>query len=143
MENINTMKITVLGVIGVVGGFIANMLGGWDMLLSVLLTLMAIDYIMGIIVAGVFHTSKKSATGALDSKAGWKGLCKKGVTLLIVLVTVQVDNVTGTQTVRNGAVIFYIANELISITENADAMGAPIPTILKKAIGVFQSKTEV
>ena len=59
--------------------------------LQTLVIFMAIDYITGLVVAGVFHASPKTKTGALESKAGWKGLIRKGETLLIVLVACQLD----------------------------------------------------
>jgi len=140
MENINTIKVGILGSIGVIGGIVANIFGGWDMLLKILVTLMALDYVTGLVVAGVFHASSKSINGALESKAGWKGLCKKGVTLVIVLVAVQVDKLTGSQLIRDGVVIAYAVNEAISILENADAMGVWVPDVLKTAIGAIQKK---
>jgi len=137
MENINVLKI---GVLGVAGSIIANLLGGWDMALQTLLLFMAVDYITGLIVAGVFKQSKKSETGALDSWAGWKGLFKKGVTLSIVLVAAQLDKVTGTEMIRDAVVIAYIVNEAISILENAGLMGIPIPEIVSKAIEMLKKK---
>jgi len=137
MENINAIKI---GALGIVGSIIANLLGGWDMALQTLLLFMAVDYITGLIVAGVFKQSKKSETGALDSRAGWKGLFKKGVTLSIVLVAAQLDKVTGTEIIRDAVVIAYIVNEAISILENAGLMGVPIPEIVSKAIEMLKKK---
>ena len=69
--------------VGIVGSFIASLFGGWDAALVTLLTFMVIDYISGLVVAGVFHNSKKTENGALESKAGWKGLCRKCMTSLI------------------------------------------------------------
>ncbi len=137
MENINAIKI---GTLGIVGSIIANLLGGWDMALQTLLLFMAVDYITGLIVAGVFKQSKKSEMGALDSRAGWKGLFKKGVTLSIVLVAAQLDKVTGTEMIRDAVVIAYIVNEAISILENAGLMGVPIPEIVSRAIEMLKKK---
>ncbi len=78
-----TMKNQVCTIIGIVGGAIATAFGGWDTALAALVTFMAIDYITGLMVAGIFHTSPKTESGALESLAGWKGLCRKGVTLLV------------------------------------------------------------
>jgi len=137
MENINAIKI---GTLGIVGSIVANLLGGWDMALQTLLLFMAVDYITGLIVAGVFKQSKKSETGSLDSRAGWKGLFKKGVTLSIVLVAAQLDKVTGTEMIRDAVVIAYIVNEAISILENAGLMGVPIPEIVSRAIEMLKKK---
>ncbi len=140
MENINTMKIAIFGALGVVGSIIANLLGGWDTALRTLILFMAVDYITGLIVAGVFKESKKSESGALESGAGWKGLYKKGVTLLIVLVAVQLDLLTGTEMIRDMVIIGYTANEAVSIIENAGLMGIPIPEIMKKSIDILRKK---
>lgn len=80
------MKNRICTAIGVVGSFIASLFGGWDAALVTLIMFMCIDYVSGLIVAGVFHKSQKSETGALESKAGWKGLCRKCMTLLFVLI---------------------------------------------------------
>ena len=103
---------------------------------------MAIDYATGLIVAGVFHNSSKTETGALESRAGWKGLCRKGMTLLIVLIACRLDLVMNTTFVRDAVIIGYIANETISIIENAGLMGLPIPAVITKAIEILTKKTE-
>ena len=83
---------------------------------------MGIDYVTGLIVAGVFHNSEKTTNGALESRVGWKGLCRKGVTLLIVLVGCRLDVVMGSNFIRDAVVIAFIVNETISIIENAGLM---------------------
>lgn len=87
----DAVKNGVCGMIGLVGSLIASQFGGWDAALSTLVLFMAVDYVTGLVVAGVFHASPKSKNGALESRAGWKGLCRKGVTLLIVLVACHLD----------------------------------------------------
>lgn len=136
------MKDWILTIIGAVGGFVAALFGGWDTALMTLIIFMAIDYVSGLIVAGVFHASKKTDTGTLESRAGWKGLCRKCMTLLFVLIATRLDMVIGTTYIRDAVCIAFIANELISIVENAGLMGVPIPTILKKAIDALQKKSE-
>lgn len=103
---------------------------------------MVIDYISGLIVAGVFKKSPKTDTGALESKAGWKGLCRKGMTLLFVLIAYRLDLVIGTNYIRDAVIIGFVANELISIVENAGLMGLPLPQIITKAIDVLTKKSE-
>lgn len=107
-----------------------------------LLIFQGIDYLMGLIVAGVFKRSDKSKTGALESGAGWKGLLKKGVTWLIVLVAYRLDVVIGSTYVKDAAVIGFIVNETISIIENAGLMGLPLPAVITKAIEVLKQKSE-
>ena len=136
------MKNQVCTIIGIVGGAIATAFGGWDTALAALVTFMAIDYITGLMVAGIFHTSPKTESGALESLAGWKGLCRKGVTLLVVLVACRLDLVTGSTFIRDTAIIAFIANETISIIENAGLMGVPIPAVVAKAIDILKQKAE-
>ncbi|MCI8332862.1 MAG: phage holin family protein, partial [Clostridiales bacterium] len=111
------MKEMICTGIGMVGSMIASLFGGWDAALITLVICMGIDYVTGLIVAGVFHKSEKTENGALESRAGWKGLCRKGVTLLIVLVACRLDVVIGSTFIRDAAVIAFIANETISIVE--------------------------
>ena len=135
--NVKSMLCTAIGCLG---SLVASAFGGWDAGLITLILVMAADYITGLLVAGVFHTSEKTESGGLESRAGWKGLCRKGVTLLIVLIAQRIDIVAGTSVVRDAVVIAYIVNEAISITENAGLMGVPVPDKLIAAIDVLQGK---
>ena len=136
------MKNGLCTIVGTVGGFIASLFGGWDTALATLLTFMAVDYATGLIVAGVFHKSQKTENGALESRAGWKGLCRKGTSLLVVLVAYRLDLVIGSNFVKDATIIAFIANETISIIENAGLMGAPIPAVIVKAIDVLKQKAD-
>ena len=135
-------KAAILGGAALVGGVIGQVLGGMDAALITLLIFMAIDYISGLIVAGVFQASDKSASGSLSSVACWQGLLKKGMTLIIVLVAARLDIVLGTAFVRDAVVIAYVVNETISIIENAGLMGLPVPDVIMSAIEQLQGKTE-
>lgn len=136
------MKQGICTTIGVVGSFIASLFGGWDTALITLLIFMAIDYISGLVVAGIFHKSKKTETGSLESKAGFKGLCRKCMTLLFVMIANRLDLVIGSDYIRNAVIIGFIANETISIVENAGLMGVPLPTVITKAIDILTSKAK-
>lgn len=103
---------------------------------------MALDYVTGLIVAGVFHNSTKTDTGTLESKAGWKGLCRKCMTLIFVLVAYRIDLILGLDYIRNAVIIAFITNELISLVENAGLMGVPLPAVITKAIDILQKKSE-
>lgn len=133
------MKETICTAVGVVGSFIAGLFGGWDTALVTLLLFMGIDYITGLAVAAC-GKSPKSDTGRLSSKIGWRGLAKKCVSLLLVLVAVRLDITLGTSYIRDAVCIAFVANELLSITENAGLLGVPLPEILTKAIDLLQSK---
>ena len=128
--------------VGVIGGFVAMAFGGWSEALITLIVFMSVDYITGLAVAGIFKKSKKSETGALESRAGFKGLCRKGVALLIVLVAVRLDIVMQTSYIKDAVIIAFIANESISIIENAGLMGIPIPGVITKAIDVLKKNSD-
>ena len=130
----------VYSIVGAVGGFIAMAFGGWSDALITLIVFMSTDYTTGLIVAGVFKKSKKSESGALESRAGFKGLCRKGVALLIVLVSVRLDIFMHTSYIKDAVIIAFIANESISIIENAGLMGIPIPSIIAKASDGLKEK---
>lgn len=136
------MKNAVCGILGMIGGAIASAFGGWSAGLTTLLIVMAIDYLSGLIVAGVFHKSPKSESGALESRAGWKGLVRKGMTLLIVLIGCRLDILLGIMYIRDAMIIAFIINELLSIIENAGLMGVQIPKALENAIELLRQKNE-
>ena len=103
---------------------------------------MAADYISGIIVAAVFHKSKKTASGSLKSWVGFKGLCRKGMTLLFVLVGHRLDMTLGVNLVREGVIYGFMANEALSLIENAGLMGVPLPKVIINAVDVLAKKSE-
>lgn len=133
------MKETFCLIAGVVGGFIAALLGGWDSALATLVVFMGIDFVTGLVTA-VMGKSKHSRSGALNSKAGWIGLAKKFCILLMVAVGVRIDILLGTTYIRDTVCISFCLNELLSIIENATLMGIPFPPVIKKAIDVLQTK---
>ena len=136
------MKSAVVTVSGAVGSTLAFFFGGWDTSIAVLLSLMAIDYITGLLVAGVFHKSKKSETGGLESNACFKGLVKKGMILFYVVVGNLLDKQLGADFVRTGVCVAFIVSETISIIENGDLMGVPLPAVVKKALNLLNQKEE-
>ena len=128
--------------IGIIGAAISDLFGGWDAAMTTLIVFMAVDYITGIIVAGVFRQSRKSDTGGLKSNIGWQGLCRKGVTLALVLMSCRLDIIMGTAYIKDTVVIAFCTNELISIVENAGLMGIPMPNIIIKAIDILKHDSE-
>lgn len=123
-----------------VGSSVVLAFGGWDKALQTLVIFMAIDYISGLLLAGVFKKSKKSKCGALNSGSNWKGLFKKGMLLLIVLIGYRLDTMIGSDFIRTTVIIAFVSNELLSIVENAGLMGIPMPIALHKAIDILNSK---
>ena len=125
---------------GVGGSIVAQLVGGWTYALTVLCTLMALDYLSGLIVAGVFHASPKSLGGGLESRAGLKGLFRKFAMCVIVVVAHLMDGLIGTDYLRDGCAIAFCLNEIISLIENLGLMGAPIPAVIMKGIDILKTK---
>ena len=136
----NAIKNGVLAAFAFIGSFVANALGGWDASMQVLVALMVADYITGVLVAAVWQRSNKSATGALDSKAGFKGILKKGMILVLVWLGVLLDAATGANYIRTAVVLFFIGNEGISLLENLGLMGVPYPAFLRKALEALHDR---
>ena len=109
------------------GAFITALVGEWDGAIITLLLFMAADWITGLTVAGVFKKSPKSETGALESRVGLKGLCRKGAMLLIL---------------RTGAIITLVCNEALSVLENVNLMGVKYPAIVDRVIRQLLGKNE-
>lgn len=137
MENMVQFKNGVLGAFAIVGAFIAETLGGWDAMTKLLVALMCLDCVTGWLVAALWKKSNKSESGALNSNASFRGLCKKGMILLLVWVGVLLDEALGATYVRNAVVIFFVGNEGLSLLENLGLMGVPFPDFLKKALEVL------
>ncbi|EJO5349395.1 phage holin family protein [Clostridium botulinum] len=109
------------------GAYANYFFGGLDKALKTLLLLMILDYISGLICAGKDKT--------ISSSAGFKGLGKKIIILIIVGVGVSIDNVTGAQgMIRSMVIFFYASMEGISILENATRVGVPVPDGLKNML---------
>ena len=134
------MKKMICTAVGVLGSLIASAFGGWTASLTTLLIFMAIDYISGLTVAGVFHRSPKTESGALESRAGFKGLVRKLMILFFVLIGHRLDLAVGMRVIRDAVCIGFIANELLSITENAGLMGLPVPAVIRNAIDILNKK---
>lgn len=123
---------------GISGSLISRMFGGWSAALTTLVILMLIDYLTGVLAAVVGHNSPKSKSGGLESRAGWIGLVRKVLTLLLVLAAHRLDITMGTAYLKDAVTIAFCANECISLTENAGLMGIPIPAAIKNAIDILK-----
>jgi toxin secretion/phage lysis holin len=135
-----TIKSIVCTLSGAVGAVITGLFGGWSAAMTTLMIFMGLDYLTGIAVAGVFKNSSKSESGGLESRAGWKGLIRKGATLAVVLIAYRLDLLLGTLYIKDAVIIAFCVNEVISLTENAGLMGVPIPETIKKAIELLKKK---
>ena len=124
-----------------IGGAIAGIFGEWSMLMTVLATAMVLGYLSGVLVAA-FGKSLKTEGGHLDSKVGFVGLAKKALIIMIVLLATLLDKALGTNAMvfQTATVCYYIANEGISIVENAGLMGLPVPDVVKRALEQMKEK---
>ena len=134
------MKEGICTATGILGAALCWAFGGWDAAMAALLTCMAVDYVSGSLVALVFHKSSKSESGSYNSIYGIKGLFKKGLMLLFVLVAVQIDKLLGTAYVRDAVCLGFCCNEILSITENLGLAGIPLPQTVVKALEQLQKK---
>lgn len=139
-KDMASIKNAALAALASAGSILANALGGWDRGLQTLLVFMAVDYVTGLIVAGVFKRSAKSGGGALDSRAGFRGLCKKCAELLCVLVAARLDLLLGGGYARTAVMLFFVGNEGLSVVENLGLMGAPLPEFLKEALEALREQ---
>lgn len=131
-----------ISIIGVSGSMITQLFGGWTTGIATMIIMMCLDWVTGLMVAGIFKTSDKSQNGGLNSSIGLKGICKKGMMMILVIVAHRFDLVIGTNYIRDAVIIALIVNESISLLENAGLMGIPIPKILERAIDILKDKSE-
>lgn len=141
MEQIAGIKAMLCTAIGAVLGWIVNMSGGWSEDLTTLLIFMAVDFFLGLAIAAVWKKSPKSDTGSLSSWSAWKGLCRKGAALLVILIAYRLDVTLGVNYIRTAVIIAFIVNEGISILENLGIMGVKYPEALKKALDILTDKS--
>lgn len=136
-------KNIVLVALTIIGTGIAKICGGWDGALQTLVFMMVTDWVLGVLIAIFWKKSNKSESGSLDSRAGFKGLLKKGVIIAVVAIATVLDSMVGTDAVvRTASILFYIGNEGISIIENIGIMGVPFPPAMKNAIEVLQKREQ-
>ena len=139
MEN---FKGIFCGAVGFAGGIVINLLGGWDNALATLFICIVLDYLTGLAVAGVFKKSPKTKNGALESRAGLKGLIRKIVMIVLVGIAHTLDILIGADYIRYTVIIGFICNEVISLIENAGLMGVPVPNVIKSAVDVLKGEEE-
>lgn len=127
------MKESICTILGMILTVFIYLLGGIDIAMQCLLIAIVLDYVSGIIKAFI--------TKQLSSKIGFKGIIKKVGLLLIVMLGVLVDRVTGdTGAIRTLVIYYFVANEGLSIIENLSLAGVPFPKGLKKALKVLREK---
>ena len=128
------MKETICAILGVITTALVYLLGGFDIALQCLLIAIALDYISGII--------KAFTTKTLSSRIGFSGIVKKLGILVLVMVGVLIDRVSGdTGAIRTLVIYYFVANEGLSIVENLGQAGLPIPSSLKSALKVIRKES--
>jgi len=126
----------IKSLLAIFASIITYLLGGWSALLGILLVFVIVDYITGVAAAG--------KRGELSSSIGMWGIAKKIFIFLMVAIGYQIDKAMGTNTlIRDAAIYFYLANELLSIFENAGSLGVPLPPILVQAVKLLKGKSDV
>lgn len=122
-----------LAALGAIGAYL---FGPWDAMIMVLVAVVALDYISGVVCAAIHKE--------LCSSAGFKGLAKKVFIFLLVALSALLDKLVPATNgaVRSAVCMFYIANEGISILENAGRLGLPLPNALKKMLTKLKSEDE-
>lgn len=129
---------------GAVGIIVTKIFGEWNDAIFGLVVLMAIDFITGLIVAGLFQKSPKTFSGGLSSKECLKGIAKKVCEMLLVAAAFQADKLIGVDYVRTFTLWGLSAAEIISIMENAGAMDilpASVQAVFKRVIDILNKKT--
>lgn len=118
--------------IGLIGGFLSYMLGGWDVTIQTLMLFVVVDYITGV-AAGVKEEG-------WDSKIGKRGVAGKALILIVICISVQIDRLFATSITRTVFIYFYIANELGSIIENLGRLEFPLPPMIKDVMKILRNK---
>lgn len=130
-------------VFAAIGGWLAQILGGWDGMLIALVVLACADILTGLIKAAL-RKSDKSSSGGVSSGAMWRGGLKKLLMFVLVAVAVVADDlISPASTLIRGIVIsYYIATEALSVIENALQCGIPVPGKLKSIFEAMKSKND-
>lgn len=129
--------------VSTVCGFIAGALGGFDSLLQSLILVMGMDIITGVWVSVHYKRSCKTQSGKFSSKALRHGIGNKILILLVVAISVIIDQIAGLDLLRNVTVMFYIIEEAVSILENVALMGVPLPRKLIQVLDILDEEAYV
>src|SRR5699024_4478102 len=123
------MKGTIIKTVtAIVVGALSTLIGGWDMILEILLIVMTLDYITGVVSAFKQKT--------VSSNKGYMGLVKKGGIFVIIILAAQMDRMTGNDNhiFRNCTALFFVANDALSVLENVGELGIELPAFLRSAL---------
>lgn len=142
MNVILTIRLWIYAICGAVGAFFTWAFGAWAYAMIGLVCLMIVDYVTGLIIAGVLKKSYKSCNGGLSSKVGFQGLFKKVFMFVACFIAAQADILFNTNLFLAAIVSGFIINEIISIVENLGIMGIKIPAPIQAAIDILKKQAE-
>ena len=125
-------------VIGALATGLFKVIGEPTQDLKILLLLMVIDLIVGFTVSAVWHKSSKTKSGKVSSKVMFKGIVKKILTLVLVVVAYQIDILLGYDVIRHVVIIAFVVQEIISVIENITITCIKAPDIITKALDVLE-----
>lgn len=132
------LKYIIELIISTLGTMLINIIGKPTDELMILLMLMIIDLITGTLVSAVWHKSSKTKSGKLSSRVMFKGIVKKILTLVIVVIAYQLDILLGINVIRYIVIITLIIEEILSIIETITLTGLKVPAIITKALDVLE-----
>ena len=141
MEWLENTKSALFNGMTLIGGALVGLIGGWDVSMKVLVTMVALDYITGVSL-GWIGKSPKTENGGVSSSVGLHGLLKKCAVFMVIIVATLLDSILEGDAAlfRTAAAWFYIANEGISLLENISLLGVPVPQKILDALENLKSK---
>lgn len=132
----------IMATFSMIGGVLASAIGGWDILIQGLFTVMVLDVITGLAMALGLRTSPKTPDGGFSGRVFAKGIAQKVLIVAVVFIAVVIDTVLGVEMLRDIVILFYILEESMSIIENARSLGVPIPRKLMQLLDVLESEID-
>ena len=129
-------------VTGAIGSLLINLIGKPTDDLIILIILMTVDLIVGFLISAIWQKSTKTDSGKLSSSVMFKGIVKKFLTLVIVVIAYQLDILLAMNVIRHIVIIAFIVEEVLSITENIAITGIKIPAIITKALDVLEKEVK-
>jgi toxin secretion/phage lysis holin len=127
---------------GAIGSLLINLIGKPTDDLIILIVLMIIDLVVGFLISAIWQKSSKTDSGKLSSSVMFKGIVKKFFTLVIVVISFQLDKLLVMNVIRHIVIIAFIVEEILSITENIAITGIKIPVIITKALDVLEKEVK-
>ena len=135
----------VTEVLAAIGGAIVSFFTTMPPLVYILIGVMSIDFVTGLI-CGILGKSKKTENGYLASREAFRGLMKKMLIILVVVLAAALDYAVSVsagiqfEAVMGAACLWFIASEGLSILENVASMGVPVPKIMLNLLEIMRQK---